>query len=516
MKLDNTVRVESDDGLDECNGTSGNDARCHQETTAQQRTPLPTKQVFVLCLMSFAEPVSLFVIFPFVNQMIEELGITSDPKKLGYYSGFIEGMFSFAQFFTVYFWGLLSDRIGRRPVLILGLCGVVGSTIMFGLSKSLPTMIVSRALSGILNGNSGLIKSVLGEITDETNQGAALAYFLLCWSLGWLLAPAIGGSLSHPAERYPAVFGFELFQRYPYLLPCLVASIFSTMGLVAGIFFLEETLPKSSASAERRPLLGSNPRTYSQSSTAPTTPPVSDPDHSQNARRPTSEDIGEHVPSVKEIIGNQYIRKIIISYAITTFVTVAISALMVLWLYTPVNIGGMGFSSAEIGTALVIAGLVGNIMSVIVFPPLERRVGALRVYRFSMVMLVATVLTFPLGHAFTITGGKKGAYLGASAMLGVRGLGGMVFVSNLLLINCSAPSRRSLGSINGIAQMAASASRGVGPVMATSLFAFSAQSNILGGNLIWLGLSAVALMGLVVACQIPNSRPLDAESQCRN
>ncbi|CAE6459209.1 unnamed protein product [Rhizoctonia solani] len=510
MKPNNTGRIEGENALDQCKGADGSDTDCHQEATAQQRTPLPTKQVFVLCLMSFAEPVSLFVIFPFVNQMIEELGITSDPKELGYYSGFIEGMFSFAQFFTVYFWGLLSDKIGRRPVLISGLCGVVGSTIMFGMSKSLPTMIVSRALSGILNGNSGLIKSVLGEITDETNQGAALSYFLLCWSLGWLLAPAIGGSFSHPAERYPSVFGFELFRRYPYLLPCLIASVFSTLGLVAGIFFLEETLPKKPTSAERRPLLGSNPRTYSRPSTTPT------PNLSQNVRQPTSEDVGEHVPSAKEIIGNQYVRKIIIAYGITSFVTVSMSALMVLWLYTPVNIGGMGFSSAEIGTALVIAGLVGNIMTVFVFPPLERRVGALYVYRFSMAMLVVTALTFPLGHVFAITGGKKGAYLGASTMLGARGLGGMVFVSNLLLINCSAPSRRSLGSINGIAQMAASASRGVGPVIATSLFAFSAQNNILGGNFIWLVLSMVALLGLVVACQIPNNRPLDAESQCRN
>ncbi|CAE6485424.1 unnamed protein product [Rhizoctonia solani] len=191
MKPNNTGRIEGENALDQCKGADGSDTDCHQEATAQQRTPLPTKQVFVLCLMSFAEPVSLFVIFPFVNQMIEELGITSDPKELGYYSGFIEGMFSFAQFFTVYFWGLLSDKIGRRPVLISGLCGVVGSTIMFGMSKSLPTMIVSRALSGILNGNSGLIKSVLGEITDETNQGAALSYFLLCWSLGWLLASRV-------------------------------------------------------------------------------------------------------------------------------------------------------------------------------------------------------------------------------------------------------------------------------------------------------------------------------------
>ncbi|KAF8726562.1 Major Facilitator Superfamily, partial [Rhizoctonia solani] len=105
------IRVEADD-----NGYS-------QEPVAQQRTPLPVKQVIVLCLMRFAEPISFSVIFPFVNQMIEELGVTSDPKELGYFSGLVEGVFALAQFCTVWFWGSLSDKIGRRPVLITGLCG---------------------------------------------------------------------------------------------------------------------------------------------------------------------------------------------------------------------------------------------------------------------------------------------------------------------------------------------------------------------------------------------------------
>ncbi|CAE6466392.1 unnamed protein product [Rhizoctonia solani] len=232
--------TEDDNDSEQHTSIDGVDDQCRQEEAVQKRTPLPVKQVLVLCLMSFSEPVSLLVIFPFVNQMIEDSGVASDPKEIGYYSGFVEGIFSVTQFFTIYFWGSLSDRIGRRPVLISGLCGVVGSTIMFGLSKSLMMMLVSRALSGMLNGNSAVIKSVMGEITDETNQGKAFAYLPLFWSLGALIAPALGGFLSHPADRYPSVFGFELFRRYPYFLPCLAGSAFSILGLVAGILFLEE------------------------------------------------------------------------------------------------------------------------------------------------------------------------------------------------------------------------------------------------------------------------------------
>lgn len=108
-----------------------------------------------------------------MTQMIEEIGVTPDSKAIGYYSGLVEGVFALAQFctstrhlpvpylssrVTVWFWGSLSDRIGRRPVLISGLCGVVGSTVLFGLSKSFTMMLVSRALSGALNGNVAVIK----------------------------------------------------------------------------------------------------------------------------------------------------------------------------------------------------------------------------------------------------------------------------------------------------------------------------------------------------------------------
>ncbi|KAH7337118.1 major facilitator superfamily domain-containing protein [Rhizoctonia solani] len=512
-----SYRLEDDNGSEQCTSVNETNDSPRVEGVAQQRTPLPVKQVFVLCLMRFAEPISFSVIFPFVNQMIEELGVTSDPKELGYYSGFIEGVFALAQFCTVCFWGSLSDRIGRRPILISGLCGVVGSTIMFGMSKSFTMMLISRALSGALNGNVAVIKSVLGEITDETNQGIAFAYLPLCWSIGSLLAPALGGFLSHPAERYPSVFGCELFRHYPYLLPCLAGSAFSIIGLIAGILFLEETLPKdktpTAGDAERRPLLASNSRNYSGSYSTSHTHSVPNP------RLPSPDICGsrldgaeKHAPSVKEIMRITSIRKILISYGFMAYVTVSINAILILWLYTPVKSGGIGFSTAEIGTTLTLSGIFGTVVAVVVFPPLERRVGAVFLYRVGMIMQVLNVLTFPLGHAFALSGGMKGAYFGAALVLVVRCIAGMVFVCNMLLVTRSAPCRRSLGTVNGLAQMVASASRAIGPATATSLFAFSVKNNALGGNLVWLVLSLMALLGVVAACQIPKDRPLDAES----
>src|ERR1700744_481089 len=91
-----------------------------------------------------------------ITQMIQFIGTTDDPSAVGYYSGFLQGTFSLAQFCTgsfllptvtllcslpdlfgiVFFWGNLSDHIGRRPVLLIGLLGGATATFCFGFSES--------------------------------------------------------------------------------------------------------------------------------------------------------------------------------------------------------------------------------------------------------------------------------------------------------------------------------------------------------------------------------------------
>ncbi|KAF8600209.1 hypothetical protein BDV93DRAFT_267004 [Ceratobasidium sp. AG-I] len=85
-------------------------------------------------------------------------------------------------------------------------------------------------------------------------------------------------------------------------------------------------------------------------------------------------------------------------------------------------------------------------------------------------------------------------------------MGEMVFVCNMLLVRRCAPSSRALGTVNGLAQMVASASRTIGPAYSTSLFAFSIKSNILGGNLVWVVLAFVAVLGCMAAFRLPSDR----------
>lgn len=81
-------------------------------------------------------------------------------------------------------WSRVSDRIGRKPVILVGLFGLSVSMYCFGLSRSFWELVISRSLAGALNGNIGVIKSILGELTDETNVARAFAYQPIPWSSG--------------------------------------------------------------------------------------------------------------------------------------------------------------------------------------------------------------------------------------------------------------------------------------------------------------------------------------------
>lgn len=205
-----------------------------------ENSPLPIKTMLVLCVVIISEPLSLTILFPFVYFMVRDFGQIEHEEDIGYYVGYIATCFSFAQLLTTIFWGWLSDRVGRRPILLLGLMGNSITMLSFGLSKSLQWAIMSRALCGLLNGNTGVAKSVLGEISNKSNRNVAFSLISVCYNAGMILGPALGGLLEHPVE-HRIIPRIEFFVVYPYFLPCLLGAGMSFLGFLSGLFFLPET-----------------------------------------------------------------------------------------------------------------------------------------------------------------------------------------------------------------------------------------------------------------------------------
>ena len=175
-------------------------------------------------------------------EMIESFHIPKD--EVAKWAGLTSAVFSLSQCLTGIPWGRFSDQYGRKPVIMLGLCCTMVTSILFGFSQNLIWAICARALAGAGNGNVGIIRTTVAEMVPQKElQPRAFSIMPLVWTIGSILGPAFGGALANPAARHPNSFGhIRFFQKFPFALPNLVGSVFFLIGLSTGILFLRETL----------------------------------------------------------------------------------------------------------------------------------------------------------------------------------------------------------------------------------------------------------------------------------
>ncbi|KAJ6579953.1 major facilitator superfamily domain-containing protein [Mycena vulgaris] len=178
-------------------------------------TPLPKAQLIALCMARLSDPIGYTQIFPYVNEFIASLHVTDDPAKIGFYSGLVESTSSIAKMLTIFHWAKLSDRIGRRPVILAGALGTTLVSSLFGLSRSFPQILALRAITGLSVGNSSVYQTILAELTDTTNRASAYPIYGGIYPLGATVGPLIGGFFSNLATKYPTYFGYSFLEAHP-------------------------------------------------------------------------------------------------------------------------------------------------------------------------------------------------------------------------------------------------------------------------------------------------------------
>ena len=124
--------------------------------------------------------------------------------------GLLSTSFSLMQFLFAPFWGRLSDRIGRRPVILIGLIGSALSYSLFALATSLPMLFVARCLAGIAGANIPTAQAFIADITTRENRARGMGMIGAAFGLGFIFGPAIGGFLSHWGYAAPAWFAAAL------------------------------------------------------------------------------------------------------------------------------------------------------------------------------------------------------------------------------------------------------------------------------------------------------------------
>ncbi|OBT50773.1 hypothetical protein VE04_09550 [Pseudogymnoascus sp. 24MN13] len=209
----------------------------HHNNNHNHESPLPRRQLAVLAVIALAEQTALNSISPYLPQMVASFPST-DPSQIGLYVGAIGSSFAAAQLLTNYFWGSLSDRIGRKPVILLGAILTAVAFVGFGFCTKLWHAIVVQAIMGIVNGNQGLISTCLGEITDAELKDRAFVWLPVIYGLGAISGPALGGLLVQGGSSAKK-------QSYPFLLPNLVAAVILVVEFTVILIFLDESLEEA-------------------------------------------------------------------------------------------------------------------------------------------------------------------------------------------------------------------------------------------------------------------------------
>ena len=92
-------------------------------------------------------------------------------------------------------WGRLSDSYGRKPIVLMGLLGTVSATLVFGFSTSFTQALLARTAAGLLNGNVGVIRTMVAEmVVERAHQARAFSVMPFVWSAGSILGPVLGGA----------------------------------------------------------------------------------------------------------------------------------------------------------------------------------------------------------------------------------------------------------------------------------------------------------------------------------
>jgi DHA1 family tetracycline resistance protein-like MFS transporter len=213
---------------------------------------MKNSRLLTIFLIVFVDLLGFSLILPLLPYYAEAYGAT--PTIVG----LLVASYAAAQLIGAPLLGRLSDRYGRRPVLLLSVAGTLVGFLLLGLADPLGRLVASfiapnaanaliiailffsRILDGLTGGNLTVAQAYIADVTDEQNRAKGLGMIGAAFGLGFIIGPAVGGALS----------------QWGYGIPAFVAAGVSFLNLVGISFLLPESLTperRSMASLQKRP-----------------------------------------------------------------------------------------------------------------------------------------------------------------------------------------------------------------------------------------------------------------------
>ncbi|XP_059295917.1 protein ZINC INDUCED FACILITATOR 1-like [Lycium ferocissimum] len=469
---------------------------CKVEQLKRSDTGVPFKPVFFISVVTLCGSLPISSLFPFLYFMVRDFHIAEREEDISYYAGYLGSSFMLGRALTSILWGIIADRYGRKPVVVIGTITVVIFNALFGLSTNFWMAIVTRFLIGSLCGIIGTMRAYASEICRKEYHALGISAVSTAWGLGLVIGPAIGGYLAQPAEKYPRVFSKEsIFGRFPYFLPCLMISVFALAATVMS-FWLPETLHKHNRIKKEQNNI------HAVAEGAQNGLNVSESMEHSERRAPNSK---------QNLLKNWPLVSSIIVYCVFQLHDIAYLEIFSLWAVSPRTLGGLSFTTADVGQVLAITGLGLLLFQLLVYPLVERITGPVMISRVGAVLSIPLLASYP--YIALLTGVGLSIALNCASML--KNILSVSITTGLLIMQNRAVSQEQRGAANGISMSSMSLFKTIGPAAGGSLLSWSQRrqdADILPGDqLVFFVLNIIELLGLLLTFRFFLKEPEDSD-----
>ena len=187
-------------------------------------------RIFLVLLSLFVVMLGYGILLPTLPYYTERLALKDnlDTDLINFHIGMLTSIYPLFQLLFVIVWGKLSDKYGRKPIILLGLVGFVVMNLLTGLATSLPMLYIARIIGGIFT--SAVIpvsNAYLSDITSEKRRTKIMAWSGVAISSGVIFGPVLGGFLSRTNLHYTYSFGVFHLDRFsvPFILAALLGFV---------------------------------------------------------------------------------------------------------------------------------------------------------------------------------------------------------------------------------------------------------------------------------------------------
>ncbi len=165
--------------------------------------------------------------------------------------GLLYSVYSFSQLIFSPIWGAWSDRLGRRPIMLLSTLGSAASYVVFSFSHSLPILFFSRILAGVMGGNIAAAQAYVADVTTPEDRARGMGVIGAAFGIGFAIGPALTSFLLMPGVQQVLIHAAPEFARgflteNPYSVPGFAASLLS----LSSFLLVLGRLPESASSAK--------------------------------------------------------------------------------------------------------------------------------------------------------------------------------------------------------------------------------------------------------------------------